>query len=317
MTERITVVGSINMDIVATTGRYPSRGETVFGDSVHFFPGGKGANQAVTCHRLGKETYFIGAVGDDIFGRSLIKSLEASGLNISYVRRLDGAATGVAMTTIDETAENTMLVVKGANDLLTAGDIEKAAEAIDNSGIVLLQMEVPQEAVMYTLKKAKAMNKWTIADPSPAEGITFAALPYCDVIIPNRQETAFLTGIDVTDVTTAGAAARQIQALGVKHVIIKMGNNGCLVRSEGREQHFPAVNVQAVDTVGAGDAFSGAVASAFADGAGLLEAAEFATIVGGLSTTKLGAQSGLPKLQEVQQFSRENKLSNFLLDEAN
>ena len=218
--KKIVVVGSINTDIIATTGKYPVRGETLFGENVITLSGGKGANQAVACKRLGAEAFLIGTIGDDMFGQKIMDDMKTNGLDTTYVQKTKEASTGVAIITIDETAENTMLVIKGANDVMTIEDVDRAEEAFKISEILLLQMEVPENVVIHAMKKAKSMNKLTILDPSPAEGITFRALSYCDILIPNAQETKFLTGIDVVNVDSARVAAEKLYEFGVKNIIL-------------------------------------------------------------------------------------------------
>ncbi|WP_179298870.1 ribokinase [Evansella halocellulosilytica] len=314
MSKKITVVGSINADVVATTGKYPIRGETKFGKTVNTFPGGKGANQATACHRLGKETFLVGVVGDDMFGSQILSDIQKSGLDTKYIKMTKEASTGVAMIMIDETAENTMLVIKGANDTMKPEDLRQVEQAMKESEILLLQMEVPEDVVIQAMIKAKSMNKLTVLDPAPADGITFRALNYCDVIIPNKQETKFLTGVDVHNTESARRAARHLDDLGVKNIILKMGDKGCFVYKEGREEVIPAIKVDPVDTVGAGDSFSAAVACALADGVDLFQAAEFAVIVSGLAVTQIGAQSGLPTLDDVLEYAKEHDIHHYLLN---
>lgn len=305
----ITVVGSINIDIVALTDDYPLRGQTIFGKKIEYFPGGKGANQATAVAKLGKEVNMIGAVGADLYGDKLIDSLQENNVNTTYVKRSNSLATGTAIITIDQTAENTMLVLKGANDNLLIEDAESAITDLKDSKVLLVQMEVPQETVIRAMQLAKENGIYVILDPAPAEGITVKALDYADVITPNRQETQHLLGIDVVDIDSALEAAKGFENMGVKNSIIKMADKGSVVYQSGVWQFVESVPVDAVDTVGAGDAFAGALACGISDGHDLLSAVKFATIVGALKVTKLGAQVGIPTLDEVKSFCRERGYS--------
>lgn len=308
----ITVVGSINLDIVALTDEYPLRGQTIFGKKIEYLSGGKGANQATAVAKLGKEVNMIGAVGKDLYGEKLINSLRESNVNTQLIKQSEMLATGTAIITIDRTAENTMLVLKGANDDLLITDIECAFNGIANSKVLLVQMEVPQDAVIRAMQLAKERGMYVILDPAPAEGITIKALDYADIITPNRQETHHLLGIDVTDVNSAVEAGKGFEKMGVKNSIIKMGDNGSVIYQAGHWEYIESIPVNAIDTVGAGDSFAGALACGISDGHDLITAAKFATVVGALKVTKLGAQEGIPTLDEVYAFSKERGLSHFL-----
>jgi ribokinase len=308
----ITVVGSINLDIVARTDEYPKFGETLFGKTINFFSGGKGANQATACSKLGKEVYMIGCVGNDTFGDQLIEQLKENKVNTTYIKRSNTLATGTAIITIDKTAENTMLVLKGANDDLSPQFVNNAINNINDSNYLVVQMEVPEESVIQAMKTGREKGMTVILDPAPAEGITVRALKYADIIVPNRQETKFLTGIEVTDESSALEAAKYFEGMGVSTSIIKMADKGSLVYQNGHYELIESIKVEAIDTVGAGDSFAGALANALSDGKNIFDAARFATIVGALKVTKLGAQKGIPTLEEVKKFSEKRKLTQYL-----
>ncbi|MGG3159758.1 ribokinase [Priestia megaterium] len=309
----ITVVGSINVDIVAFTNHHPNRGETIFGEKMMTLPGGKGANQAVASASLGKKVNMIGSIGRDLYGDNVINSLTAKGVNTSYVKRVDDSSTGCAIITVDHTAENTMLVVKGANDDLTVKDIQTAFSTINNSTVLLVQMEIPEEAVIESMIQARNKGMFIVLDPAPADGITERALQYADLIVPNKQETKQLTGIDVIDLESAHQAAEYFNQIGIKNSIIKMGDKGSLVYANGKTDYVEAIPVTAVDTVGAGDSFAGALASALADGADLIEAVKFANIVAALKVTKQGAQK-VPSIDLVNEFCTERGITHYLLE---
>ncbi|TBL79990.1 ribokinase [Paenibacillus thalictri] len=291
------------MDIVAFADQYPNRGDTVFGKELLFSPGGKGANQAAACAKLGKEAVMIGCVGGDPFGDRVLDALKLSGVDVHAVRRSASASTGTVLVTLDGSAENTMLVVKGANEELSDGDIDACGDVLRSSEALLVQMEVPATAVVRAMVIARECGIPVILDPAPVQGIVPEMLRYADIVVPNRQETAHITGISVTDVPSALAAARWMEEkAGVSRSVIKMAENGSLVYAHGEWEHVAAVPVQPVDTVAAGDCFAGALACALADGQSLPGAARFAAIVSALKVTRRGAQSGIPTLAEVRQF---------------
>lgn len=309
----ITVVGSINMDIVALTDHYPCHGDTIFGNEIRFSPGGKGANQATACAKLGKEAVIVGCVGKDPFGDRLIETMHGNHVNVSFIKRSASRRTGTVLVTVDESAENTMLVVRGANGELDAGDVESCSELIKKSKVLLVQLEIPEETAISAMAKAREYGVTVILDPAPAEGIHLNVLKFADILIPNRQEAKYITGIDVIDIQSALAAARFLeQRAGVTRSIIKMAEMGSLVYTKGLWEYVEAIKVHPVDTVAAGDTFAGALACAIADGEALGSAARFATIVSALKVTKLDAQDGIPTMDEVNEFCASRNLRHYL-----
>lgn len=299
----ITVVGSVIMDIVFLTEHYPRHGATVFGKEVKYSPGGKGANQATACAKLGAATTFIGCVGNDSFGHTLLHKLQSNHVNIACMKAVEDTGTGTALVTVDSSAENTILVVKGANDCLTIEDIDCCEPIISRSRILLVQMEIRSEVVKQAMIAAQRHGVTIILDPAPTDGIDFSALQYADIIVPNQQEARFLTDIEVHNIPTALEAAIYLhQHYGIAKSIIKLGGQGSLVYQDGAYEHIQAIAVQAVDTVGAGDSYAGALAYALAEGRTLTDAAKFASIVGALKVTKHGAQDGIPSMEEVRAF---------------
>jgi ribokinase len=304
----ITVLGSLNMDIVARIDHYPARGETKFGHSVEMLAGGKGANQAAACGKLGKKVALIGCVGKDLFGEKLLLSMQVCGVNTEFVKITEQEPTGVVIATVDHTADNTMIVTLGANNMLTIQDVENSMEQIRSSTVLLVQMEIPHEVALYAMKQAQEQGVYVILDPAPAEGVTAEMLAYADLITPNRQETQMITGIDVVDEETAVTAAKWFEKAGTRNSIIKMAEQGSLLHLNGECIRIQGISVQAVDTVGAGDSFAGALAVAVDDGATLVEAVTFATAVSALKVTRAGAQAGIPNRDELEVFCRERKI---------
>ncbi|GIN57090.1 ribokinase [Lederbergia ruris] len=297
----IAVVGSINMDVIVETPNYPEYGETLFCDSITMKPGGKGANQAVSVAKLGKKTCLIGAVGNDSAGKQLIQNLDSKNVDTTHIIRSEEAGTGTFVAMIDSTGENTMVGAKGANDSLTTEDMKKIFEQIE-AKILLIQMETSQDSIIAAMKAAKERNMYVILDPAPAEGIFDEAFKYADLITPNKQETKRITGIEVTDEASALEAAKKLSGLGIKDVIVKMGEHGSLVYQNGQATVVDAIKVKAVDTVGAGDCFAGALASSYLDTNDLVESAKFASVAAGIKVARHGGQEAIPTLKEVQEY---------------
>lgn len=297
----IIVVGSINMDVIVDTPKYPEYGETLFCNSISMIPGGKGANQAVAAAKLGNTISLIGAVGNDSPGSQLINNLKSQGVDTSHIIQSDEMGTGTFVAMVDSTGENTMVGTKGANDSLSKEYIEKVFNEID-AKILLIQMETSQESIVAAMKAAKERNMYVILDPAPADGIFDEAFQYADLITPNKQETKRITGIEVTDEASALEAAKKINELGISDVIVKMGENGSLVYQNGESTLVDAIEVKAVDTVGAGDCFAGAVAHAYLDTNDLVEAVKFASVAAGIKVSRSGGHDSIPTLSEVQEY---------------
>ncbi|NIK76516.1 ribokinase [Paenibacillus castaneae] len=299
---KIVVIGSLNMDIVTKTSRFPQAGETLTGEEVHFIPGGKGANQAVAAARLGAQTTMIGAVGNDAFGSTLLESLQVNNISVDKVKVIDEAATGVAsvMLTSDD---NMIIVVPGANALYLPSNIEQLESVIKDTDIVLLQLEIPIETVEAAAVLARKHNKLVILNPAPAQKLSPLLLNCVDVITPNRSELELLTGYD----TSKGHLKEAMEALlaqGPKHVVTTLGEDGAAYKAFGKEMAaLPSHRVPVVDTTGAGDAFNAGLAYALATGNELHQAIKFASQVSALAVTKFGAQEGMPTFEEVETFA--------------
>jgi len=297
----IVVVGSINMDVIVDTPKYPKYGDTMFCDSIAMKPGGKGANQAVSVAKLGKKTCLIGAVGQDSAGNQLIQNLKANNVDTTHIIQSKESGTGTFVAIVDSTGENTMVGTKGANDSLTTEEIENAFRKM-NAKILLVQMETSNESIIAAMKAAKERNMYVILDPAPAEGIFDEAFKYADLVTPNKQETKQITGIEVTDQTSALEAAKKLNKLGIPDVIVKMGENGSLVYQNGNATIVNAIKVKAVDTVGAGDCFAGALASEYLNTNDLVKAAKFASVAAGIKVSRSGGQDAIPNLTEIQEY---------------
>jgi ribokinase len=300
----ITVVGSLNMDLVTYTGRMPVTGETIMGKSFRQIPGGKGANQADAIAKLGAKVKMIGCVGCDDMGNTLLEALQNDGVDVAMVKRVEGISTGIASITVDASGNNCIIVVPGANYKLSIGDLEASYEVIQNSEVVVAQLEVPIEAVKFAIKTAKQMGKLTILNPAPAIELEDEFLSNVDILVPNDTELELLSGIKVNKVGDLESAAQVLINKGVRGLIVTLGSKGCIHINKSGSKAYPAYKVSAIDTTAAGDSFIGAVAVAISEGKSLEEAISFATAVGALTVTKEGAQSSLPLREEVEAFIR-------------
>jgi ribokinase len=303
----LTVVGSINMDLIIQLGRLPRPGETLLGSEAAYAQGGKGANQAVAASRLGAVTHLIGQVGRDAFGAQIRRGLEADGVDLSCVGEAPTAATGVAVIMLVH-GENSIIVANGANNEVTPAHIDRAREAIGKSRALLTQLEVPLDAVEHALRTGRAAGAITVLDPGPAQKCHESLIKLADYVTPNQTEAYAMTGVEVTDWDSARRAAEALLRFVRLGVIIKMGGAGALVMDQSTELRVEGLEVPVVDTTAAGDAYCAALSLALAGDMSLKDAAHFANVVGALTVTRLGAQPSLPTLAEVQRFAAERGL---------
>lgn len=301
----ILVVGSTNMDLVVSAQRVPNQGETIMGRDLQTVHGGKGANQAVACARLGARTTMLGCVGGDAFGEELRLGLEREGVDVSHVRVDAEAASGIAMIIVDATGDNSIVVAPGANNLLTVEDVEALAFAENAYDAVLAQLEIPLEVIAAAFRQARAAGARTILDAGPARKLPPDLLRHVDVVSPNRSETEAILDMEVGGDEELGAATRRLQSLGPKEVVLKLGEEGALVTSGQRSTRIPAPEISPVDTTGAGDAFTAALAVFLAEGKDIVAAARLAACAGALAATVFGAQPSMPGRDALQQFAEE------------
>ena len=296
---KIVVVGSIIVDLVARSARYPARGETVTGESMTIVPGGKGANQAVACARMGCSTELVGAVGADSFAAIALKSLADFGVGTGRVYRSARSPTGLASIVIDASASNTIVVIRGANDDLPADHLARAADLIAGADALLVQLESPLARVEQAMEIALRAQVPILLDPAPARQISDRLLALADFITPNEQETETLTGIAPATVPAANEAAAVLHRRGARNVVIKRGAQGCLVSSGGSHRCLEGPAVRAIDTVGAGDCFAGAMITRWLETRDLFAACRFANAAAALKVQRAGAQTGIPSREEV------------------
>jgi ribokinase len=304
MSKPLVVVGSINLDLVVTADHIPRPGETIIGSRFQTFYGGKGANQAVAAARIGYPTYMIGNVGDDVFGQQLVAGLAEAGVETSAVKTVPGSS-GVALITIGTGGENNIVVVPGANGLLTPRQLEESASVLEHAGFLLAQLEIPLETVEYLAEFAERNNIPLMLDPAPARELPRALLQKVEWITPNESEAQLLldSAIDATDGTNISDAADRLFACGAKNVLLKLGSHGCLVAEQrGPKQRIPAFPIDAVDSTAAGDAFNAAFAVSLLQGKSPQESARFACAVAAISVSRPGAQRSMPTLEELTEF---------------
>jgi ribokinase len=296
---RILVVGSSNTDMVVRAHSLPRPGETILGGTFFMNPGGKGANQAVAAARLGADVVFVCKTGDDIFGKDARRLFAEERIDTSYIFSDARYPSGVALITVDEQAENCIVVASGANAHLTSADLAFIPEVIEQSEILLMQLEIPLETVEYVAEEAVKMNKRVILNPAPGQLLPDRLLKGLYCLTPNETEAELITGIKVTDGISAQKAAKVLLARGVKCVIVTLGAKGVLIMDEDGAEVIPALNVHPVDTTAAGDVFNGAFAVALAEGRTIREAATFACKASSISVTRKGAQASAPYRKDI------------------
>lgn len=297
----VLVFGSLNMDLVTRTHRLPQPGETIAGYSFETVPGGKGANQAVAVARLGVPVQMSGQVGGDEFSKMLIESLQLAGVDCEGVKVDEAVSSGVAAIAIDDSGENHIIIVPGANGQVNLSDVDRLP--LLTSKVLLLQLEIPLAIVLAAAQSAQQAGVTVILDPAPAPNQLPAELyAAVDILTPNQVEAEQLTGIVVTDKASAFQAARQLRQRGIETVIVKMGAQGALCATAAGEFWVSPFAVRAIDTVAAGDAFNGGLAAALAEGRSLPEACRWAAAAGALATTVKGAQSAMPTRAELMRL---------------
>jgi len=296
----IVVIGSTNTDMVIMSDHLPAPGETILGGNFFMNPGGKGANQAVAAQRLGGNVTFIAKTGNDIFGERSVRLFKEEGINTDFLLTDPVNPSGVALITIDKNAENTIVVASGANATLSSADIEPATAVIKNAAIVLMQLEIPLDTVLYAAEIAATNGAKVILNPAPACPLPDALFQHISIITPNETEAEMLSGIRVTDIESARTAAMALRNKGVDTVIITLGAKGAFISNADMEMLMPSPVVKAVDTTAAGDVFNGALAVALAEGWALANAVNFGCRAAAISVTRLGAQAAAPYRHEIK-----------------
>jgi ribokinase len=304
---RVVVVGSSNTDMTVRLPSLPAAGQTVLGETFLISGGGKGANQAIAARRAGAEVVFVAAVGDDDLGRRSLALYKEEGINVDFVRIVAGVPSGVALIFVSRDGENMIGVAPGANQQLSPADIDRLPDSVFRPGDVLLAgLEIPISTAIRAMRRGKSSGMTVILNPAPAPSLSedevCLLLSVADIITPNRVEAMMLVGIRGGERPEPSLCARRLLALGPRAIVITLAADGCLVAQGETFQMVPSPRVLAVDAVGAGDAYSGALAVALGESRSLVEAAGWAARAAALAVTKPGAQTGLPFRQEIEQF---------------
>ncbi|MBE3519201.1 MAG: ribokinase [Firmicutes bacterium] len=311
----IVVFGSLNVDFVVRAPVRPRAGETVRGWGFQLFPGGKGANQAVAAARAGGRVVMAGRVGEDAFKDILLRSLKEAGVDARLVEVTPGTETGSAFITVDDAGQNSIVIVPGANARCSAEDVERVRPLLSAAKVLMLQLEIPMEAVEMAARTASASGVKVLLDPAPAMEMPESLWESVDVITPNEHEAAFLTGHEISDFPEAERAAAALLNRGPRWVVVKMGSRGAVSAYRNSSggvifRRFPAFSVPVVDATAAGDAFAGGLAVALCEGKDWDEAIRFASATAALSVTKPGAQTSMPSREEIDAFLRQRGASD-------
>lgn len=300
---KITVMGSFIVDLMARAPHLPEHGETVKGSHFQIGPGGKGSNQGVAASRSGGSVTMITKIGADPFAQIALDSFKREGMDMKFVMQDKRYPTGTALIMVDEyTSENKIVVTIGACEHISKKEIESAKTQIENSKVLLTQLETNLDAVENVVDIAHAKGVKVILNPAPApqHPLSDNLLSKIDIITPNETEAAILSGVKITDMDDAKKAARILKAKGVVHVIITMGSKGAFVLSDSMEHIIDPLKVKVLDTTGAGDAFNGGLATALAEGQDIIQAVRFANATGALSVTKVGTAPAMPYRNEIE-----------------
>ena len=301
------VLGGINIDLVTFSPRFPLPGETVVGTRFVTYAGGKGANQAVAAAQMGARSAMVGRVGGDIFGPQLLDGLVAAGVDITGVGVNSDKSSGIAVIGVDETAQNCITQILGANDTCGPAEAASVRQALPGSSALLLQLEVSIELSLEVARDARSQGITVMLDPGPVRPLPNEFFGLCDVITPNETEAQTLVGFPVIGPESASEAASALLGLGAGAVVIKLGGQGCYFADRNSKGAVTPFKVDAVDSVAAGDAFNGALAVSLAEGKELPEAVVVASAAGALAVTRTGAQDSMPTRQQVEELLRSQR----------
>ncbi len=300
--KHMTIIGSYNVGLFLKGAAIPGVGQTFIGDEFYEGGGGKGSNQAVAAAKLGGSVSFIGRIGNDKYGMDAIRMYESFGMSKESLIVDDATHSGISVILIDEAGNNSIMVVLGANLNLSSADIDSSADIIKRSEYVGFQLENAAELVSYGIKKAHALGVKVLLDPAPVQPLSDEIYPLLHIIKPNEHEATMLTGIHVTDRDSAVRAAQWFLDKGVQNAVITLGEKGVLYASAQEAAWFETIQVDTVDTTGAGDCFSGALLCALCDGKDIKDAIRFANAAAAISVTRKGVVDAAPTLDEVTSF---------------
>lgn len=288
--KKVIIVGSLNTDLVINAPYAPVGGETLMGSGFMINSGGKGANQACACAKLGGNAYMCGCVGNDSFGNELIDNLKSTGVNTDFIRKVDNTPSGVAVIVVTN-GENRIIIDSGANGYLSKGDIDNVLEIATQGDIYLTQLENPIDVIGYGLMKAKEKGLFTILNPAPANADILKYAEYVDIITPNETESEILGGKEA------------LFDKGIKTVITTLGSRGFEIATQGEAKVYPCIKIKPVDTTAAGDTACGGLCAMLSQGAELVEAMKFGSKAASIACTRAGAQKSIPTKQEVENYN--------------
>ncbi len=295
---KLFVVGSVNMDLVVKAPFVPEKGMTIEGSGFMTNPGGKGANQAVACAKLGGETYMVGCVGE-AFGEELLEALRGYGVHTDFVRREKGVSSGIAVITVVD-GDNRIIIDRGANGRVSEELIDAALSRAERGDYLILQLEIELPLVKYALEKGKEKGMTTVLNPAPARELPPEIFPLCDWFVPNQTEARFYTGIYPEDGAGVRACAEKLAEKGVKRTLVTLGKEGSAYVCGKALVTAQAYPVEATDTTAAGDTFVGALTVRLSEGAPISEAMKFASKASSIAVTRAGAQQSVPTREEVK-----------------
>lgn len=303
MKQPILIIGSLNMDMVIDMQRMPLKGETVMGRSLSYIAGGKGANQAYSVGMMGGCAAMLGCVGKDSFGRQLKDNMQKCGVSIAGIAEIENNHTGMATIYVDDDGANSIVVVPGTNSNCDVAYLKAHDELLQSCTYVILQMEIPHDAIYYAINRAKELGKTVVLNPAPApEHIPQEILAKVDYLTPNETEVVRLTGQKDLSMESVLAGAHSLLAQGVGHVLVTLGDKGALLVDKEGQQHFPTRKVAAVDTTAAGDCFNGAFVVGLAEGMDHAQAIRLANTASSIAVTRKGAQTSIPSRSEVEEL---------------
>ena len=307
MGKPIVVFGSFVVDLTSRSNGLPVPGQTILGASFKMGPGGKGSNQAVAAHRAGADVTLVTKVGKDVFGKVALDFYKSEGMNTDYILEDESRETGVALILVDEvSAQNEIVVVPAACANITMEEVERCRTLIENASIVLLQHEINFDAQYKVIDIAHQAGVKIVLNPAPATEVPEEILRKIDTVTPNETEAQVLTGVEVKTIEDAERAAKVFLEKGVKNVVITMGSLGAFATDGKRSEPVPRLNVNAIDTTGAGDAFNGGFVMALSEGRDLFEALRYGNATGALSVTRLGTAPAMPARAEIDAMVKEN-----------